>query len=190
MSRRSDSPEQECSGGGAAGILAAAPAPDPGGLECTMAALVGDMAVARRMAREAFIGFARGGGRALYLCMGAGGLSWLDSLTGGMPETASVGVFLDIAEVPRMVAAVMPKLVVIDPANSAGADEGWAHARALGAALYELDALLAKVGGRGLLVCEAYGVPGAPGAGRVRCLAQLRRFCGKFVDCGVESPRG
>jgi len=154
-----------------------------------MVALFGDMAAARRMVQEAFIGFARGGGKALYLSMGTAGLAWMDSLGVGVPELASVGSFLSIAEVPGLIAGGMPGLAVIDPANRPGAEEGWAHARALGMALYEADVILAEAGGRALLVCESYGVQGAGGAGRVRCLAQLRRFCGEFVECGEPGRR-
>jgi|GEM_PF-2185595 len=151
-----------------------------------MAALFGDMAAARRAAQEAFTRFARGGGKALYLSMGTAGLAWLDSLGGGMPEEASVGAFVSIAEVPGLIAGAVPGLAGIGPANRPGAEDGWAHARALGMALYEADVILAEAGGRALLVCESYGVPGAGGAGRVRCLSQLRRFCGEFIECGEQ----
>jgi len=151
-----------------------------------MVALFGDMPAARRTAHDAFIGFARSGGKALYLSMGTAGLAWLDSLGGGMPERASVGAFLSIAEVPGLISGEMPGLAVIDPANRPGVEEGWAHARALGMALYEADVILAEAGGAALLVCESYGVPGAGGALRVRCLAQLRRFCGEFIECGEQ----
>ncbi len=122
-----------------------------------MAALFGDMVAARRMAQEAFIGFARGGGKALYLSMGTAGLAWLDTLEGGMPDEASVGAFLSIAEVPGLIAGAMPGLAVIDPANRPCAEGGWAHARALGMALYEADVILAEAGGRALLVCDSGG---------------------------------
>jgi len=155
-----------------------------------MVALFGDIGMARQAARKAFAGFARAGGRALYLGMGAAGLAWLDTYEGRMPEGASVGVFLDVSEVPGLLAGARPGLAVIDPANRPGAAQGCAHARRLGLALFEADAFLMASGGMALLVCESYGAPESVGSDRVRCLAQLRRFCGEFIEFGEFGGSG
>lgn len=147
-----------------------------------MRAFFGDLGLARRAAQEEFRRCSDSGGGALYLSMGAAPLDWLGAAGWEAPARASVGNFLDIAEVPAIVALASPELVVIDPANRQGTVQGYAHARRLGLALYQVDASLRESGGGALLLCESYQSLGDGGGQRVRFLAQLRRFCGDFVE--------
>lgn len=150
-----------------------------------MRALFGDLGLARRVAQEEFRRCAEAGGRALYLSAGGSQLGWLGAACwgakDGVPDGALVGSFLDISEVPAIVALSSPRLAVIDPVNRQGLLQGYAHARRLGVALFELDSCLRASGGEALLICESYSDLRGGGE-RVRYLSQLRRFCGDFAE--------